>query len=549
MRGRKGYGFIALLALLLLSATGAFAADKTWTGGASDGGKWNTAGNWDGGVPFAADTAIFNEDVTVDLDAAANAMVIQIANGKSVTLNTSTNALTISGGSIQIGAGSTLTVDGGNGVKFSAGAGGIKNEGRLIGTNGGKIDIPAATTVAYIDSDKSEINLVDGIVLADAADAVLKFNDANVGVQGDSLKGGAASVIQVTNGSVLGFNAAQSFPGTVKLNGGTLNLREAPNALGNAKLNFTGDGTLQVAFQALATPAATFGGKITGDANAKNITIEVDKSYHAWGLDDTHKEAKLIASGADSDASLTNSDKIKVVADGWMIVDKKSSISVGGAAVALDADKRTVKLTADKLPTPISSDVTDLKKNILITADGAVTPPSFEFKLWASSDVKPTVTFDPAAKGFSVTVSDPTKLESDNTWVTNVLVVVGGSPLTESYQGNIVVAYGEKDPLAGAEARIKARFDVTNNMTGGGGGGGGGGGVGLRWTRRGGGLPGEVLRKGEEPRRRGDHGGLLQGEGKRRGEVRSASGGRHQALRDEQAAARTRPRSQPGPGG
>mgnify|MGYP000712719766 CR=1 FL=1 len=202
MRGRKGYGFIALLALLLLSATGAFAADKTWTGGASDGGKWSTAGNWDGGVPGAADTAIFNEDVTVDLDAAADALVIQIANGKKVTLNTGANALTIANiGSIQIGAGSTLTVDGGNGVKFSAGTSDILNEGRLIGTNGGKIDIPAATTVTYTDGDKSEINLAGGIVLANAATAILKFNDANVGVQGDSLKGGAASVIQVTNRS------------------------------------------------------------------------------------------------------------------------------------------------------------------------------------------------------------------------------------------------------------------------------------------------------------------------------------------------------------
>ena len=359
MRGRKGYGFIALLALLLLSATGAFAADKTWTGGASDGGKWNTAGNWDGGVPGAADTAIFNEDVTVDLDAAASVKTIRIADGKKVTLNTGANALTIANtGEIKIGVDGTLTMDGANGVKFSAGSGTIGNLGRLIGTNGGKIDIPAATTVTYTDGDKSEINLAGGIVLADAATAILRFNAANVGVQGDSLKGGANSVIDVTNGSVLEFGAAQSFPGNVKLDGGTLNLRKAPNVLENAKLNFTGDGTLQVAFQALATPAATFGGTITGDANAKNITIEVDKSYHAWGLDDTHKEAKLIASGADSDASLTNSDKIKVVADGWMIVDKKSSISVGGAAVALDADKRTVKLTAGKLPTPISSDMT-----------------------------------------------------------------------------------------------------------------------------------------------------------------------------------------------
>ena len=224
MRGRKGYGFIALLALLLLSTTGAFAADKTWTGGGGDN-NWSTAGNWAGGVPGAADTAIFNENVTVDLDAAASVKTIRIADGKKVTLNTGTNALTIANtGEIKIGVDGTLTMDGANGVKFSAGSGTIGNLGKLIGRNGGRMMIPDNCTVTYTNGDWSKIEVDGGINLDDSDKSVLVFDAAKVDVLGDSLKGGANSVIRVTNGSVLRPMTEQAFTGTVELDGGTLGL-------------------------------------------------------------------------------------------------------------------------------------------------------------------------------------------------------------------------------------------------------------------------------------------------------------------------------------
>ncbi|MDR2980768.1 MAG: autotransporter-associated beta strand repeat-containing protein [Puniceicoccales bacterium] len=51
---------IPCLALgLLLTASTAFAADRTWTNGADDA-LWSSVGNWDSGVPVAGDSVIFN---------------------------------------------------------------------------------------------------------------------------------------------------------------------------------------------------------------------------------------------------------------------------------------------------------------------------------------------------------------------------------------------------------------------------------------------------------------------------------------------------------
>lgn len=60
-----------VLALCGAALTGIHAADVVWTGGAGDGNKWSTPGNWQGGAaPTGADRAIFNasEALTVDVD-------------------------------------------------------------------------------------------------------------------------------------------------------------------------------------------------------------------------------------------------------------------------------------------------------------------------------------------------------------------------------------------------------------------------------------------------------------------------------------------------
>ena len=71
---------------------------------------------------------------------------------------------------------------------------------------------------------------------------------------------------------------------------------------------------LALNFQGLDTPMATFGGAISGDAGARSITIWVGKPYGEWGLTPGNKVAKLIAAGADSNGTLTNAGKIRVVA-------------------------------------------------------------------------------------------------------------------------------------------------------------------------------------------------------------------------------------------
>ena len=139
------------------------------------------------------------------------------------------------------------------------------------------------------------------------------------------------------------------------------------------------------------------------------------------------------------------------------------------AKAALDAGRRTVKRTADRLPSPLSSSVAKLDEKIVITEDGAVTPSSFPLSFSVSYDRTPNLRFDPeAAKGFSLVLAAPEK-EGDS-WVTKVLVAVEGSSRTESYRGEIVVAYPEEATYAATATRIPVNFDVTNGMTDGDGG-------------------------------------------------------------------------------
>ena len=95
--------FISLL--ILAGSHPASAATSTWnlTSGT---GTWSTAGNWGGGLPGTADTALFqnntnvNQTLTanVDADTTVNKIQVQTLTAKTGTINatyTGTNTLTV----------------------------------------------------------------------------------------------------------------------------------------------------------------------------------------------------------------------------------------------------------------------------------------------------------------------------------------------------------------------------------------------------------------------------------------------------------------------
>ena len=115
---------------------------------------------------------------------------------------------------------------------------------------------------------------------------------------------------------------------------------------------------------------------------------------------------EIVWSGNGSDNKWTPSEN-------W--VDGPLPVLVWNTAVALDADKRTVKRTAGRLPSPLSSSVAKLDEKIVITEDGAVTPSSFPLSFSVSYDRTPNLRFDPeTAKGFSLVLSPPKKEGDDS---------------------------------------------------------------------------------------------------------------------------------------
>ena len=118
MKPSLTFSLVALLALLVHPA--AHAASAIWSGGAADGNKWATSGNWAGSpaaVPGSADTATFNAA------AGTGGTVIDLGSG-GVTVNTITftgpncDAYTIGSGAVNS---QSLILNGSGNAGISAG--------------------------------------------------------------------------------------------------------------------------------------------------------------------------------------------------------------------------------------------------------------------------------------------------------------------------------------------------------------------------------------------------------------------------------------------
>ena len=186
-----------LLAIALASSTEA--ATRTWTGAAGNG-LWSDPANWSGGVPGAADDAVFSNPATptVSLGGASvsvNSLSLSTANGLSFdngtlmasnfTLNSGTSTLNahLTATALSIGSDAHLRVD--NGAQVTANtltALGLPSQARLSVLGGSLVSVPS-------------LDLVNVRIDADGSNSRLRFTSGQAQ---------AANDLYLTNGGVLG---------------------------------------------------------------------------------------------------------------------------------------------------------------------------------------------------------------------------------------------------------------------------------------------------------------------------------------------------------
>ena len=108
----KNIFLFLLISMLVLTFTQAFAATKTWAGGAGTGLNWTTPANWGGTAPVAADDIVFNTAGTITFSTMPTGTIAY-------------NSLTISQGTITLAGSSslTMTLGGNSGTDFTVASG------------------------------------------------------------------------------------------------------------------------------------------------------------------------------------------------------------------------------------------------------------------------------------------------------------------------------------------------------------------------------------------------------------------------------------------
>ena len=107
---------LAAALALGLAGTALAAVSSTWTGGGGDK-KWSTVANWDRGIPGTGDKAIITAGAEVEVDGAAAAQVVDLAEGAKLTLN---NVLELDNdGELRASGNATVTSKAAGGLTFT----------------------------------------------------------------------------------------------------------------------------------------------------------------------------------------------------------------------------------------------------------------------------------------------------------------------------------------------------------------------------------------------------------------------------------------------
>ncbi len=237
----------------------------SWTG-QGDGKSWTAAGNWSGNaVPGS------NDDVTISL---VSNPTIRIESGaQSVHSVTSTDPLSISGGSLAVAANSSLsgglTMTGGSltaagsGVTFTISGTTTVSGGSLYAQGGGHLSMPGLASYTGVVGDVDQIQ-------ATGAGSTLSLPQLTKITE--STTGGSYTQIQALAGGDI------ELPGLTQLSGGTQQLESDGSG---SELNISGLTSFQEASGLASNPSrlqATHGGAIS-DPNLttfKNVNLTLD---------------------------------------------------------------------------------------------------------------------------------------------------------------------------------------------------------------------------------------------------------------------------------
>lgn len=210
------------LALFMLLSSPASAVTTSWTNAA--GGNWNTASNWDMGVPGLTDDAVINLSgtYTVTLDVSPSVASLALGGiGGTKTLSGTSRTLTLAGPST-VGSGGLLTLT----SSTLNGAGSLENSGtvRLTSStasvpidNAGILDVRGATALSAVLTTAAGSTLnVTGVTgtatVVNVADGFTNNGTLNL----TSIGGAFAATFNVTTGTLI--NAAGS---SIQALGGT----------------------------------------------------------------------------------------------------------------------------------------------------------------------------------------------------------------------------------------------------------------------------------------------------------------------------------------
>src|SRR5438046_5544471 len=193
---------LAISALIVLLASSAFGATRTWSGTSSN--LWSAAANWGGTAPVPGDDLLFPSGAS------------NVSNTNDFAAGTAFNSIAISG------AGYVLA-----GSAVNLGAGGINS------SSGGTISLPLAPTAAETWTVSVGTLTVGGNVNLNGQTLTLNSPGGNGNITG--VIGGSGTIVKIGGGGSGGvdwtFSASNTFSGQIQVNNGRLVANNA-NAFG-----------------------------------------------------------------------------------------------------------------------------------------------------------------------------------------------------------------------------------------------------------------------------------------------------------------------------
>ena len=299
--------FISLL--ILAGSHPASAATSTWnlTSGT---GTWSTAGNWGGGLPGTADTALFqnntnvNQTLTanVDADTTVNKIQVQTLTAKTGTINatyTGTNTLTVT--SIALSA---PTVGGGtNTINFATNLTLLSGATRAIQN--------AQSTVVNFNSGYTVTGamLAPGQYVAGAGGGTINFNSStfNAGSNTTALRVDGGTV----NWNVGTFTSSSTNAAQIQLSG-VYATSTAVTATLNFLRSYSSGGGITLGYAANNSNVALYG-------TANNVTIAGNMTAAAAGTGGA--SVNTITLGANDTAATSGSPSTVTFTGGYAITD------------------------------------------------------------------------------------------------------------------------------------------------------------------------------------------------------------------------------------